>query len=121
MIASPEQAVERLEALERLFDHARCHASNDALALGEIFEQARCMLDELATSNFDRTDDPSREAVREAAERARKSHGALSHAIGIEVARIGRELAQLSKGRSATSSYAAAAQARPQSQLNRSR
>jgi hypothetical protein len=118
---SPEQAVERLEELERLFDHARCHLTHDALALGEIFDQARLVLDELAASNLEHADGPGREAIIEAAERAQQSHAALSHAIGIEVARIGRDLKQLSKGRAATSSYAAAAYSPLEGRFNRSR
>ncbi|MBI3568301.1 MAG: hypothetical protein HY084_08895 [Gemmatimonadetes bacterium] len=111
MIGSPEQAVERLAELERLFDHARCHAAHDALALGEIFDEARRILDDLTASGIDETTGPGRDAVIEAAERARRSHTALTHAIGIEVARVGRDLAKLSRASAATSGYAAAARA----------
>ncbi|MCX5767539.1 MAG: hypothetical protein NTZ43_10000 [Gemmatimonadetes bacterium] len=108
MIASPESVIERLEQLERLFDHARCHAAHDALALGEIFEQADGILAEVRASGIEQTTGPGRDAVIEAAERARQSHGAMTHAIGIEVARVGRELAQLSKGSAAAVGYTSA-------------
>lgn len=120
MIASPEHIVERLEELERLFDHGRCYLAHDALALGEMFEQARAILDEVKASGIEDSPGPGRDAVLEAAERARQSHTALTHAIGIEVARVGRDLAQLSNGSSATSAYAASVRRTPTGLLNRS-
>ena len=120
MISSPESVVERLEELARLFDHARCHAAHDALALGEIFDTAGSILDEVKAAGIDRASGPAREAVMEAAERARQSHTALTHAIGIEVARVGRDLAQLSKGNAATSGYAATTRSASTGLLNRS-
>ncbi len=119
MIASAESVIERLEQLERLFDHARCHAAHDALALGEIFEQADGILTEVQAW-IEHTSGPGREAVLEAAERARQSHSAMTQAIGIEVARVGRELAQLSKGSEAAIGYTSASRNSNTGLLNRS-
>lgn len=120
MIATAEQAVERLEELVRLFDHARDYAANDALALGEIFNQADDVLIELRASGIEQSSKPGRDAVIEAARRARHSHAALESVIGIEVARVRHELTRLSSGSSATTIYGAPARTAETATFDRS-
>ena len=78
MILSAGLAIERLDHLARLFNHARTHASNDSLALSEILDHAQLVIDELAPSVAAARGGPDEAAVIRAARRAEQSHRVLT-------------------------------------------
>lgn len=107
MILSATAAIERLDHLARLFDHARTHASHDALALSEILDHAQLVIDELAPSVAAAKGGPEAAGIIRAARRAEQSHRLLTQTIGLEVARLAKELAWLSSSSEAAAVYEA--------------
>jgi hypothetical protein len=117
--SGPLQAIERLEHLAKLFDHACEHAQQDALALFELLDQAMALLDEVAPAIAAARGGGHEAAVLRAALHARQRYNAFASVIGYEVARLARELTRLSAGVEATDRYAPAPDISPLHRLDR--
>ncbi len=120
MISSPLHAIDRLDDLASLFEHALRHGRSDSVALSDLLDQAQSMLADIAPAVALARNTPHEAAVLKAALRAKASHTALSDEIGFEVARLASELGRLTAGVQATDRYLPASpepQARPLDRL----
>lgn len=105
MIASPLQAIDRLDHLTSLFEHARRHARNDAVGLSAMLDQAQSLLSDIAPAVAAARGTAYEAAVLQAALRAKESHTALTGEMGFEVAKLAGELRRLTAGAQATGRY----------------
>ena len=112
-------AIDGLEQLASLFDHARESARKEGVPLSEWLDSAIGLIGRLAPAVAAARGGPQHRAVLQAALRARKSHDALTETIGFEVARLSREIGQLGAGAEATARYGHRADPRFRTQLDR--
>ena len=106
MTYSALQAIDRLEHLTSLFEHARQHGRHDAIGLSGMLDQAQSLLGDIAPAVAAARGTPYEAAVLHAALRARESHAALAAEMGFEIAAIAGELRQLTVGAEAANRYA---------------
>jgi hypothetical protein len=113
MIRGPLRAVDRLEHLASMFEHARTRGRHDALALSAILDQAMVVLQDLAPDVAAARGTPYEKPVLQAALRARQVHADLVAEIGFEVASLAGELRRLTAGAEAADRYLAPSKALP--------
>lgn len=98
-------AAARLERLARLLDEACVTAQVDATGLSELLDDGHRMLNELSQALTLAPADHVDPELLAAIAKARRSHQALVGVLRNEMEYLSRELARLSVGAVATSSY----------------
>jgi hypothetical protein len=98
-------AIEQLEELSHLLERARDGACGDGAALMTLMQQTSVALQDLIPASFTGGADPRLPDIIVAAKRVSLNLDALTGAIRLEAARVAGELAKLTSGEVAMSTY----------------